>query len=469
MADVELTDIQGIVLRGYGAFPVSLFALLKVTDAAAARGWLAGLAPAACSAADIDRLPKGVVPDPVFNVAFTCPGLRAIGLRDANMAGFSNEFREGMVTPHRQRLLGDFGPSDPTTWRWGGPNTDPVHAMLLLYAPDERSMEDAWERHRQRFAAAGVECVGRLDGTTLEGRREHFGFRDGIGQPAVKGVDAGGPENNRVALGEFVLGYGNEYGVFPDSPRVTDGQGRPELLAQSADLGHNGSYLVFRQLSQDVHGFWSFVRSNAPDQAAAVKLASKMVGRWPSGASIAVHPNADPGAQSDDENDNFAYRAADPHGERCPIGAHVRRTNPRDGLLDSSGSQSSEIANHHRIIRRGRAYGAPPVPSMDPAGLMAAPAPDHEVGLHFLCFNANIANQFQFIQFNWAGSAKFERFYNDPDPLIGVREGGTPSVFTMPATPVRKVVEGLKRFVEVRGGAYLFLPGKRALQFLASI
>src|SRR5436305_14543390 len=109
MAGVELSDIQGIVLRGYGAFDVSRFALLRVTDPAAARGWLGAVGPAVQSSADVPE--RSSTAAPVFNLAFTGPGLRALGLRDANLAGFSNEFREGMVTPPRQRLLGDFGPS----------------------------------------------------------------------------------------------------------------------------------------------------------------------------------------------------------------------------------------------------------------------------------------------------------------------------------------------------------------------
>src|SRR4029077_4134543 len=139
--------------------------------AAAAREWLGVIAPATYSAADIVGQPKGVTPNPVFNLAFTCAGLRALGLRESNLAGFSNEFREGIVTPHRQRLLGDFGPSDPTNWRWGGPKNQPLHAMLLLYAPDEPAMESIWERHSRQFASAGLECVSRLDGTTLPGRK----------------------------------------------------------------------------------------------------------------------------------------------------------------------------------------------------------------------------------------------------------------------------------------------------------
>jgi Dyp-type peroxidase family len=485
MSTIDLNDIQGIVLRGYGKFPVSRFVLLQVTNPESARRWLGSIAPNIYSTAAVEDEQGTGDLDPVFNVAFTYEGFRTLGLREANMSGFSNEFREGMVTAHRQRVLGDRGEGDPAKWRWGGPNNDTLHAMLLLYAPDERSMEAFCQRHMQQFSSGGLKSVGQLDGLTLQGRKEHFGFRDGIGQPFVKGFDDGGPKPNRVALGEFVLGYENEYGLFPDSPTIVETQGDTNVLSatstasQRMDFGRNGSYLIFRQLSQDVHGFWKFVRektgrSDEADNAeAAIKLASQMVGRWPSGASLTPHPDADPGALfSDDQFDDFGYCDNDPNGERCPIGSHVRRTNPRDGLQDSSADQSTRIANHHRIIRRGRAYGKPPVESMNLTDLMKAPAPEHEVGLHFICFNANIANQFQFIQFNWAGSAKFERFYNDPDPLIGVRddgaEGSTP-VFSIPANPVRKSVTGLKRLVEVRGGAYLFMPGRRAIQFLASI
>ena len=482
MEHVELDDVQGIIIRGYGKFDISRFVLLRVTDAPAARNWIGGLAQNINSSAPDGDYDARETPDPVFHLSFTIDGLRALGLKETNLRGFDSNFREGMVTPHRQRVLGDLDQSDPQHWRWGGPNNEALHVMLSLYATDEPAMEAFHQSHARRFADAGVKEIGRLDGLTLEGRREHFGFRDGIGQPIVKGCGATAPAENFIAPGEFILGYRNQYDIYPDSPALVEPQGDVSLLQPDPsgtgrpDFGRNGSYFVFRQLSQDVQGFWQFLdektrdADGASDPDARIKLASKMVGRWPSGAPLARHPDTDPGGLSDE--DSFGYRPKDEHGERAPIGSHIRRTNPRDGLLDSKAKQSTKITNHHRIIRRSRAYGRSAGTTMHPDDLLAAAPPDHEVGMHFMCFNANISNQFQFIQSNWANSPKFERFYNDPDPLIGARcpyAQGQTQTFTVPGDPARTAVTDLKRFVEVRGGAYLFMPGIRALQFLASI
>jgi len=482
MAEVNGANVQGIILRGYGKFDISCFVLLKVVAAAQTRKWLESVAPTVNTAlrgGDYDRSEK---PRPVMNLAFTFDGLVALGLHEANMRGFSKEFREGMCTAHRQRLLGDLDQSDPTHWRWGGPNNESLHLMLCLYATDQASMESFYGSVSRGFPLGGLEVIERLDGLTLEGRREHFGFRDGIAQPDVTGYEdeTRNPSRaNRVSAGEFLLGYQNEYGVFPDSPVVIQRQGTPEVLrtteSDGADLGRDGSYFVFRQLSQDVKAFWEFLDAKTRNSdgsgngLARTALASKMVGRWPSGAPLSRHPNADPGGLSNE--DDFGYRQTDPHGYQCPIGSHVRRTNPRDGLQDTSAARSTKITNHHRIIRRGRAYGPMFSRSMGSDDLLAASAPTTEVGLYFMCFNASIANQFEFVQANWVASEKFENLYNDPDPLIGARSQAPmgPPNFTIQSSPVRKAVTSLPRFVEVRGGAFLFMPSISALRFLASI
>ena len=300
MAEVNAANIQGIILRGYGKFDISCFVLLKVVAASQARKWLGRVAPTVNTArrgGDYDRTEK---PRPVMNVAFTFDGLVSLGLHEANMRGFSKEFREGMCTSHRQRLLGDFDQSDPIRWRWGGPNNEPVHIMLCLYATDQAGMELFYRSLTREFPLAGLEVIDRLDGLTLEGRREHFGFRDGIAQPGVNGYSDDNPGSpsraNRVSPGEFLLGYPNEYGVYPDSPVVIQPQGTPEVLgatvSDGADLGRDGSYLVFRQLSQDVKAFWEFLDAKtrnsdgSSDGVARTALASRMVGRWPSGAPL---------------------------------------------------------------------------------------------------------------------------------------------------------------------------------------
>jgi Dyp-type peroxidase family len=246
-------------------------------------------------------------------------------------------------------------------------------------------------------------------------------------------------------------------------PRDSGGSGR-------ADLGRNGSYLVFRQLHQDVAGFWRFVdgASRNPDgssnPAARTKLAAKIVGRWPGGAPLATSPAEDDPRRAAETD--FGYFVADRYGFNCPTGAHVRRTNPRDALDPDLGpEQSVAIGKRHRILRRGREFGAPSKQSPDRPDMGTDGALR---GLHFICLNANIARQFEFIQHTWVNSPKFGGLYDDADPLIGshLAEGAT---FTMQGKPFRQRLSGLPRFVTVAGGGYFFLPGIRALRFFGSL
>jgi deferrochelatase/peroxidase EfeB len=188
-----------------------------------------------------------------------------------------------------------------------------------------------------------------------------------------------------------------------------------------------------------------------------------MMGRWPSGASLIIHPDKDPGG---DRNENdFSYRKHDKDGEKCPFGSHIRRMNPRDQFEESPAGISLKLTRRHRIIRRVRSYGE------DFIGSAENHKPNGEVGLLFGCFNANISKQFEFIQYTWANSPKFKRLYDDPDPIIGVREcpvTGTKQNFTIPQKTANRVIPNLQSFVTVKGGAYFFIPSITALRFLST-
>ncbi len=143
-----------------------------------------------------------------------------------------------------------------------------------------------------------------------------------------------------------------------------------------------------------------------------------MVGRWPSGAPLVLSPERDDPALAD-PND-FMYAQSDAHGYACPIGAHIRRANPRDSLDPRPGSPESIAVNkRHRLLRRGRAYG-PPL-SVEQA-LSDRDAPVDERGLHFICLNGNIARQFEFVQHTWINNPKFDQLYDDADPILAGRE-----------------------------------------------
>lgn len=461
MTSPDLSDVQGLVARGYGGLPAARFLILGFGDGGAAAAWLRKIV-AAVTPAD-ERPDRRAV-----HVAFTSTGLRRLGVTDA-LGSFSNEFVDGMTTAHRGRILGDLGDSAPEKWKWGGPRTPEVDGALLLYAADDQELATL---EQELGVDAGISVLARLGTSDLQGH-EPFGFRDGISQPFIEGLSQKGPAEMTLRFGEFVLGYPNEYGRVTAGPLLDAGADPKRVLPTDPssgrpDFGHNGSYLVFRQLSQDVRGFWHFLDaatrgpngSEQPDRR--LRLAAKMVGRWPSGAPLALAPETDDGALQ--EANDFAYHELDRAGTRCPIGAHVRRANPRDSLDPDPGSANSFAINRrHRILRRGREYGTPLTPEQ---ALGAAPSSDDERGLNFICLNANIARQFEFVSASWLNDPKFAGLYDDADPLVGPSEpfGGT---FTIPAEPIRERVLGVPRFVSVQGGAYFFLPGLAATRYLA--
>jgi Dyp-type peroxidase family len=473
MDTLELADIQGYIIRGYANMQYSRFVLLKIEDAAKAKTWLREITDS-LTVANVSA--NSVLPDTALNIAFTSPGLLALGMLKENLSVFTPEFREGMVTAHRGRLLNDFDASAPEHWTWGGPKNDPTHAVLMIFGKDRETCLAYYENLRNQYTGNGYSEQKLLDGQTLANNKEHFGFRDGISQPIIKGSGRTGPEWNMVNPGEFILGYRNEYNVYPDSPLLKKEQGAMNLLATDAagsgikDLGRNSSYLVIRQMEQNVNAFWTFMNEQTKNddgsinEAESTKLAAKMIGRWPSGAPVTKFPDQDPGSISDDND--FGYAATDKDGLKCPLGAHLRRCNPRDSFEDDDKKESIKLSNRHRIIRRARLYGDPFI------GSPVNKNPDGEVGLLFNCFNADISRQFELIQHTWANSTKVKNFYSDPDPLIGVRDvpfEGMPQNFTIQGCPVNKTITGLQRFVKIRGGAYFFFPSITATRYLATL
>lgn len=475
---LEFEDIQGIIIRGYGRMDDARYVMLQIEAADLARKWLKTMLP------DISDSINVSDKDHYLNIAFTYRGLLALGLSQEASASFAYEFQEGMCTPHRQRVLGDHGISDPGNWTWGGPENETIHMVLLLYGKDSAAANHLQDHYVQTLQGSGFKVVHTLTALTLEGRKEHFGFRDGISQPIVEGSGRTGPENNTVAAGEFLFGYENEYQQFPHTVEVDPGSDTSDVLVQSVDdvtrkdFARNGSFLVFRQLEQDVGAFWNYISDQTNnDYDRRIKLASKMVGRWPSGAPLVKHPELDPKEDAQDKSsasndDDFAYiHNDDAHGYKCPYGSHLRRTNPRDAADDVGPEQSTIVSKTHRIIRRGRAYGSW---QMDPTSVEfdLDKLPQEDTGLQFLCFNINIRRQFEFIQQTWSNNRKFHSLNNDPDPISGdpdPEEIGLKADFTVQKLPVRERYTNIPRFVHVKGGAYFFMPGIRAIKYLANL
>jgi Dyp-type peroxidase family len=476
---LELAHMQGLVARAYGHLPFARYILARVADPAAARTWLAGIAGDVCTADQPED------DGPSINVAFTWDGLRHLGLSDDALASFPRPFQEGMVTPHRSRILGDHGASDPGQWRFGGPSSNGdgagVDVLLMVYARTEDGLDEECATRRAAYGPTGAlqEITEPIEGRLADGH-EHFGFADGLSQPIITGwpsrrgsqrppAPATDSRFAEVAPGEVLLGYRDNFGKPAVGPTVADtAAARPLPPAPWSrgrrDLGRNGSFLVFRLLAQDVAAFRHSVETAAiaagsrgetvhPD-----RLAAKMVGRWKSGASLIASPDTDPGAAG---TNDFGYHDDDPDGMRCPLGAHVRRANPRDGAHDDPAVTLKSTRNH-RILRRGRPYG-----ERLPEG--AEPGPDDpERGLVFMCLNTDFERQFEFVQHTWLNNPAFSGLCGEVDPAVGPQPDGG-GRFTVPQDPVRHSMEGLPRFVTTRGGAYLFLPSVPALGYLASI
>jgi len=472
MADaLELADIQGLVARGFGNLRACRFLGLVVEDPAASRRWLGQLADEVTPAQERPG-------DSSVQVAFTSSGLRAVGLPAEVIDRFSVEFVEGMVAPHRSRFLGDLEEHAPEGWAWGGPRAERVDALLALYASDEAALSALTDRHRQGLTTNGLRAVVELDTFDI-GDFEHFGFRDGISQPIIEGLSrADGSEAATVRAGEFVLGYPNAYGLYTDRPLIDSAADPGAILPRdaagsgSADFGRNGTYLAFRQLSQNVARFWRYMdgatraAEGSGDPASRVALAAKMVGRWPDGAPLVLSPDRDDPAQS--HANDFGYFNADHLGQKCPFGAHIRRTAPRDSLDPNPGSaESVAVANRHRLLRRGREYGQP----LSMSDALADEGPEangDERGLHFICLNGNLARQFEFVQHTWVNDRHFNGLYDDVDP-IGAHFTPPGSTYTLPGHPVRTRVTQVPSFISVRGGAYFFMPGIRAIRYMAAL
>ena len=507
-AQVDYSDIQGIVRFGYGKMSQAAYVLARIRDAAAARAWLR-------SAPISNAVQAAPPPTTALQVAFTAPGLTALGVDSSILDQFSHEFRGGMTESSRLRRSGDVAGNAPSSWEWGwdggnGSAPKTPHVVFMLFAAPTSESGAGLAAFERRILDAGwskaFESLQRLDTNDIGGI-EPFGFADGISQPTVDWEQRRDPTatyidyGNLLALGEVLLGYRNEYGKYTDRPLIdarSNGASGELLAAEDApskkDLGRNGTYLVFRQLEQDVRGFWQYVHARATeanDPAMVDRLSAAFVGRARDGTPLVQPDNAAIEGISTDEQtvrlNQFTFDA-DPSGARCPFGSHVRRVNPRNADLTGHPTGLKKVLSmlglsrktfredltssvrFHRIVRRGREYG--PALSPDEA-LHPAPANEEKRGLHFICLNANISRQFEFLQNAWVMSTKFSGLTGASDPLLGNRApiAGCPATdgFSIEGdgSPARRV-SGLPQFITVRGGAYFFLPSLRALRFFAS-
>jgi Dyp-type peroxidase family len=437
---LELDDIQSGVLHERPSPYVGLYLLLRVDNRADGRELVRRLHPVV----DSGRPSPEPARDAWITVAFTYQGLKTLGVPQDSLDSFAPEFRQGMAA--RAAVLGDAGESSPDYWEkpLGGPE---VHVALAALSPDAARLDAVLERARRAHEElSGVEVIWRQDCYQLPTGRTSFGFKDGIGQPAVEGsgIPGSNPRERPIKAGEFILGYPDETGSLPPMPT-------PDVL------GRNGTYVVFRKLHTRVAAYRRYLRERAATREEEMLLGAKMVGRWQSGAPLALSPeHDDPRLGADPtRNNDFDYHD-DLRGFKCPAGAHARRANPRDAL-DVDGSVNVRL---HRMIRRGTSYGP-----MLPEGVLEDDGEDR--GIIFVFAGAHLKRQFEFVKTQWLNDGIFIGAPDEKDPIVGPNDGS--GRFTIPQQPIRHRMQNLPPFVITRGGEYCFAPGLRALRWLAEL
>ncbi len=501
--DFEFEDLQGLIRFGYGKLTDTCFLLLNIKNPVAAKEWLR--TTSFSNAVKAEKPPKTAL-----QVAFTYEGLHKMevysvlkGFSDLNR--FSDEFIFGMSGDEsRSRRIGDVEKNAPQYWEWGGKKENIPHVLLLFYADPKQGV--SIEEWRKEVEGKNFNKAFNILATlpTLDiGNVEPFGFIDGISQPNIdwQQQESTNPHDrfgysNLLAVGEVVLGYPNEYRQYTARPLIDPVQDKEAAVLPDAkdkpklkDFGRNGTYLVLRQLGQDVPGFWQFVdKSSGSAPQKREQLAAAMVGRNRDGSPLVPFSSENiPGIPEGDSSNHFTYKG-DPSGHQCPVGAHIRRANPRTG--DMPGTVTSwwswfvkalgfglnryeddlvASTRFHRLLRRGRSYG----PKLAPEDAVKPDAPVAERGLQFICLVANIQRQFEFVQNAWVMSSKFAGLQQERDPLLGHRKplmsGEITDQFHQPdpTGPMQKTCH-LPQFITVRGGAYFFMPGLRALNYIAA-
>src|SRR5437870_5337233 len=437
-ASLEFEDIQHFLIHRSPAL-AARYEFLTFREPAAGRAWLRAMTEKVTTAAAVR---SGQLDTRWVTVALSWNGIRALGLDDRSLASFPEEFRQGMAT--RAEVLGMTGANHPEHWRGGLASTD-LHAIVILFARDVSERERCRVEHEKFLSQCkGVEGLSSLDLEAIppfDYAHEHFGYRDRLSQPVIEGtgVEPTPGSGPPIKPGEFFLGYPDEEGPAAGLPQ-------PETLSR------NGSYVAYLRMEEHVGAFRDFLRAHGETPEQQELIAAKLMGRWRSGAPLVLAPDKDDpklGADSQRNND-FNYAKMDPHGYGCPLGAHIRRMNPRDTAVNM---------NRRKMIRRGGTYG-PPLPE-------GVPDDGTERGIAAFVGCASLVRQFEFAMNVWANDPNFHELGNERDPIFGTQDGTFD--MTIPKRPIRKKIKGLPAFTTIRAGAYFFLPGIRALRYLASL
>ena len=424
---LNLADIQGLILRNYH-MPIVRHFVLKIGDASEARRFLGTLVDSS-TAKELTittakaKWGKGGNPEYCLNIALTYAGLQALQLPQGSLDSFakSQAFAAGAVA--RAKQIGDTGESAPDRWEKALRKSDDVHVLLSLYARDDTALQSRTERLKGLCERHAITELDHYIGRTLPSGRIHFGFRDGMSQPRIAGApDPEFPDSRPpVPAGAFLLGYPSQW------------RGFRYPVPRPAELGHNGSFVAFRVLKQDVQGFARHLAQQAhANSMSEEEIAARICGRWPNGVPLVLSPTQPTAEIFKNQWNDFTY-ANDPAGQQCPFESHLRRTHPRGESERVAGADGHQ----RRIIRRGMPYGPEYDPQKSDDG--------DERGLLGLFICASLEDQFEFLMTNWINGSGFRS---------EIPHGSTDPMF---------------RFVTTRGGAYCFLPSITALKYIAAL
>lgn len=468
--DLDLDEIQGNVLPGFNNHHQALV-LVGFPTPAVGRAWLAAVTEHIASAREV-MARTGLRNTSWINVAVSHPGLIALGRPRSELSTFPVEFRAGLVK--RANTVGDLGVNAEKNWP--APLRQVFHAVVIVAADQAEDRDSLVAQHQQLAASNGVEVrhVELGDVRVEEPGHEHFGFRDGISQPGVRGFTVplnpanpaqGIPGQDLLWPGEFVLGYPAQAGVGEED----DAQG--PIATSGPEWTKNGSYLVFRRLRQDVASFRSFIRSVAKSEGLSEDLAgAKIVGRYKSGAPLELTGEQDndpglidPAINSDEQINDFEFiENGDLNGDLVPLAAHIRKTYPRDHPTDDGGEADTQ---RHRFLRRGIPFGASLALDATADSAAALAEFPNDRGLLFMCYQTSISRQFEHVQQQWVNDPTF------PEP----NAGQDAVIATAPATGEFQLPGGrtghvalMQRFVTTTGGGYFFQPSLSALAALSA-
>jgi len=514
--ELDVSDIQGNGLGGFNK-DFQMFLFLRILDVPGARRWLKATAPRVSTLAEVVafnrlfrslRTRQGTDPHGLtatwLNIAFSARGITLLASPAAQQLQ-DPSFQGGLFAASSS--LGD--PNNQSTWKFGGSEDTDAHVMLIVASDDPSHLKAAIERiDTDILQASGprgpaLQCIWRQAGATLSDDlrgHEHFGFKDGISQPAPRGrvspapfdyltprwLDPSDPDALQYAEpgrpliwpGQFVLGWARQ--------SLDDGVQPGALDPGVPAWAQNGSYVVFRRLQQRVDEFHSFLSDKAGALAkdprfsdmTPEKLGAMLVGRWVSGAPVMRTSDRDDSALALDDlannhfqyavdtqpdelipmpgypGDSFRQAKADFDGLRCPLAAHIRKVNPRDQDTDQR-SPLDTLAK--LILRRGIPYGS---------------TSDADRGLCFVSYQASIVSQFEFLTKTWINDVDRPRPAAGLDLIIGQRAGDDRSrraiLRTVAGDPDGLPVVALKDFVVPTGGGYFFSPGLKTLGEWAS-